>query len=149
MFRILAALVFLILPAAAQSVVVLPFINLTKNQSMNWIGESVADSIQEALGAEGILVLDRDVRVQAYRRLNVRPYVQITKATMVKIGDELVLTSTTKAIHMISKGNVRAMTTITMPDSAVARSARRCRFSVGELASRRRRTLAVMVLLSA
>ena len=89
MMRILAALVFLIFPAAAQSLVVLPFINLTKNQSLNWIGESVADSLQEALGAEGVLILERDVRVQAYRRLNVQPYVQITKATMVKIGDEL------------------------------------------------------------
>ena len=89
MHRILAALFFMVLPAAAESVVVLPFVNLTKNLTLNWLGESVADSIQEALYGEGLLALDRDTRQEAYRRLNVRPYVQISKATMVKIGDEL------------------------------------------------------------
>ncbi len=89
MYRILAALLFFVLPAAAESVVVLPFINLTKNLNLNWLGESAADSIQEALYGEGLLVLDRDARQEAYRRLSVRAYVQISKATMVKIGDEL------------------------------------------------------------
>ena len=89
MHRILAALLFIVVPAAAESVVILPFVNLTKNLTLNWIGESVADSIQEALHGEGLLALDRDTRQEAYRRLNVRPYVQISKATMVKIGDEL------------------------------------------------------------
>lgn len=89
MKHILAALLFFAVPSAADSVVVLPFVNLTKNLNLNWIGESVADSIQEALYGEGLLVLDRDARQEAYRRLSVKPYVQISKATMVKIGDEL------------------------------------------------------------
>ncbi len=89
MKHILAALLLFSIPAAAESVVVLPFVNLTQNLNLNWIGESVADSIQEALYGEGMLVLDRDARQEAYRRLSVKPYVQISKATMVRIGDEL------------------------------------------------------------
>ena len=57
MIRILAALLFIIVPAAAQSVLVLPFVNVKQNPNLNWIGESVADSIQEALAGEGQLVL--------------------------------------------------------------------------------------------
>ena len=67
----------------------LPFFNLSKNSSLDWIGEALAETLQDTLSAEGLMVLDRDARVEVYRRLSVRPYSLLTKASVVKIGEEL------------------------------------------------------------
>ncbi len=75
--------------ARADNYLVLPFFNLSKNSNLNWIGESFTESVREALSSEGLTALDRDDRVNAYRRFSLRPYVLLTKASVVKIGEEL------------------------------------------------------------
>lgn len=92
MFRILCALVgicFLLPPAQAATHLVLPFFNLSKDPNLDWIGESLADSLREALSSEGLMALNRDERVEAYNRLSLRPYSLLTEASVVKIGEEL------------------------------------------------------------
>jgi tetratricopeptide (TPR) repeat protein len=79
---------FLALPAArADTCLVLPFFNLSKSPNLNWIGESLAETLREALSSEGLMALDRDDRVEAYRRLAIRPYSVLTTASVVKIGE--------------------------------------------------------------
>jgi len=56
---------------------------------LDWVGEGVAQAIEEALASEGLITLDRDDRVEAYRRLSIRPYSLLTKASVVKIGQAL------------------------------------------------------------
>jgi tetratricopeptide (TPR) repeat protein len=81
---------FGLLPAArADNYLVLPFFNLSKNTNLNWIGESFAESVRETLSSEGLTALDRDDRVEAYHRFSLRPYVLLTKASVLKIGQEL------------------------------------------------------------
>lgn len=53
------------------------------------MGESLAESVREALSSEGLIALDRDEQIQAYSRLSLRPYSLLTKASVVKIGEEL------------------------------------------------------------
>ncbi len=53
------------------------------------MGESLAESVREALSSEGLMALDRDERMEAYSRLSLRPYSLLTKASVVKIGEEL------------------------------------------------------------
>jgi len=53
------------------------------------MGESLAESVREALSSEGLMALDRDNRMEAYSRLSLRPYSLLTKASVVKIGEEL------------------------------------------------------------
>lgn len=86
---IFAAAAFLsLLPLArADTYLVLPFFNVSKNQNVNWIGESLAEAMREGLAAEGLMVLDRDDCVEAYRRLAIRPYSVLTKASVIKIGE--------------------------------------------------------------
>ena len=79
----------MLVPVRADNYLVLPFFNLSKNSNLNWVGESFAESIREALSSEGLTALDRDDRVEVYRRLSLRPYVLLTKASVVKIGEEL------------------------------------------------------------
>jgi len=80
----------LLLPSAdAATYLVLPFFNVSKNSNLDWMGESFAESIREALSSEGLMALDRDDRLEAYSRLSLRPYTLLTKASVVKIGEEL------------------------------------------------------------
>jgi tetratricopeptide (TPR) repeat protein len=73
--------------ARADTYLVLPFFNLSKNNNLNWIGESVAETLGEALSSEGLMALDRDDRVEAYRRLGIRPYAVLTTASVLKAGE--------------------------------------------------------------
>jgi tetratricopeptide (TPR) repeat protein len=88
----LSWLFFIAVPAsAADTVAILPFFNQQQSRSANldWIGESVAENIHEALGFAGLLVLAREDREEVYRRLSVRTAVVLTKATVMKIGESL------------------------------------------------------------
>jgi tetratricopeptide (TPR) repeat protein len=75
--------------AQAGTYAVLPFFNTSKNTNLDWIGESLPAALQDALSAEGQMVVERDDRVEAYRRLSVRPYALLTRASVLKIGEEL------------------------------------------------------------
>ncbi len=90
MKRFLAALILAAaLRAGAQTVAVLPFFNLSEDESLDWIGESVSETIREALAGEGLLVLDRETREKAYQRLLLRPRSVLTRASVVKLGELL------------------------------------------------------------
>lgn len=76
---------------AADTVAVLPLFNLDESKSANldWIGESVAETIHEALSSSGLLVLPREDREEAYHRLSLRTGAVLTKASVLKIGETL------------------------------------------------------------
>jgi len=76
-------------PLPAENFLILPFFNLSQDASLQWIGESLSESIRDTLSAEGVLVLNRENREEAYRRLSVRPYSQITRATVIRLGELL------------------------------------------------------------
>ena len=82
-----------ILPAAraADTVAVIPLFNLDESntQSLDWIGESVSETIRESLSSIGLLVLSREDREEVYHRLSLREGVVLTKASVLKIGESL------------------------------------------------------------
>ena len=92
----LCCLVFAALSLHAETVLVLPFANGSKSANLDWIGESIAENVREALASEGVLVLDREDRLEACRRLSVRPGALLTRATVIKIGQAL---DASKVIH--------------------------------------------------
>jgi tetratricopeptide (TPR) repeat protein len=73
----------------ADNLLVLRFFNLSKDSSLNWIGDSIAESIRETLAAEGRAAIERDEREEVYQRLAIRPYAMLTKASVVKLGEAL------------------------------------------------------------
>ena len=73
----------------AEMVLVLPFFNHSKSANLDWIGESVAETVRDSLSSESLLVLDRQGRLEAYRRLSLRPGAEITHASIIKIGQSL------------------------------------------------------------
>ena len=89
MQRILALAVLLCGPLRAETALVLPFFNHSKSANLDWIGESIAETVRDALSSEGLLVLDRADRLEAYRRLSLRPGAEVTHASIIKIGESL------------------------------------------------------------
>jgi len=70
-------------------VLALPFFNHAGSANLDWIGESIAETLRDATSAEGVLVLDREDRLEAYRRLSLRSGAEITHASILKIGESL------------------------------------------------------------
>ncbi|MGE5646945.1 MAG: tetratricopeptide repeat protein [Acidobacteriota bacterium] len=89
-------LVLLLLPLCpllaverADTVLVLPFSNESSPAALDWIGESVAQTIQEALATQGLLVLEREDWQEAYRRLSIREKAHLTHASVIKVAESL------------------------------------------------------------
>jgi tetratricopeptide (TPR) repeat protein len=87
--RFLWPLVLCACSLRAETSLVLPFFNHSKSTNLNWIGESIAESVSDSLASEGLLVLDREDRLEAYRRLSLRPGAELTHASVFKIGEKL------------------------------------------------------------
>jgi tetratricopeptide (TPR) repeat protein len=83
------ALAVLAPDAQADAIVALPLFNLSEDRSVDWVGEAVAENLVEALHGEGLVTLDRIDRAEAYQRLSLRPNVSLSRASIVKVADEL------------------------------------------------------------
>ena len=90
LFLILACAAF---PALAETAAVLPFWNsgsaAANQRNLDWIGESIAETVRESLGSRGILTLERSNLDDAFHRLNLRERAPLSEASVIKIGQEL------------------------------------------------------------
>jgi tetratricopeptide (TPR) repeat protein len=78
--------------AHAETAAVLPFGNASANGprnpgSLDWIGESITETLRGAFSSRGILTIDRDDIQEAYHRLNLRERALLTQASVIKIGE--------------------------------------------------------------
>lgn len=78
-----------VLPAYPATVLILPFRNTSQFSDLNWIGESVADTLMAEFGAQNEIVFERATRNEALRRLTLRPDAEYTKATLIRLGESL------------------------------------------------------------
>lgn len=86
---LLACFLSIVTSAQAETVLVLPFRNASGAQQVEWVGESIADTIREALASGGVLVLDRVDREEGFRRLSMRPGAHLTTASILKLAQAL------------------------------------------------------------
>lgn len=92
MGRFFAVVIFLLVSPAAsycQSYLVLPFFNVTKSADLNWASESLSESLSGAFAAEGMLTIARADREEVLRRLAIKPYALLTRASVIKIAISL------------------------------------------------------------
>jgi tetratricopeptide (TPR) repeat protein len=87
--RLLVPLVFVCASLRAETVLALPFFNHANSGNLDWIGESIANTIDDSLASDGIIVLNRASRLEGYRRLSLRPSAEITHASIIKVGQAL------------------------------------------------------------
>src|SRR5258708_40334307 len=65
------------------------FFNASRNAGLDWVGESISETMRETLASEGMVSIAREDRVEAFHRLSIRPYALLTKATVMKLGESL------------------------------------------------------------
>ncbi len=68
--------------------VVLPFFNRSAPE-LDWISESIAYRITEVLASDELWVVNREERLEVMRRLSLNPAAEITRASMLKVAEEL------------------------------------------------------------
>jgi tetratricopeptide (TPR) repeat protein len=89
MHRLLGLVVLFCGALRADTTLVLPFFNHSTSANLDWIGESIAETVHDSLASEGVLVWDRGDRLEAYRRLSLRPGAELTRASILKLGESL------------------------------------------------------------
>src|SRR5580658_189431 len=89
MLRLAALAILCCNVLCAGATLLLPFFNHAKSANLDWIGESIAESVNDSLASSGVLTLDRGGRLEAYRRLSLRPGAEVTHASIIKIGQAL------------------------------------------------------------
>jgi tetratricopeptide (TPR) repeat protein len=75
--------------ASGATVLVLQFHNASRYQDLNWVGESVSETLRDEYGSHGEIVFSRELREEAERRLSLRPGAEYTKATLIRLGRTL------------------------------------------------------------
>ncbi len=88
-FLALLAAACMAVAARADTYLVLPFFNASHTANLDWIGESISEGIRGALSYHGLMTLSRDDRQEAFRRLGLRADANLTRATVMKIGQAL------------------------------------------------------------
>jgi tetratricopeptide (TPR) repeat protein len=76
-------------PAPAQTAAVIPFFNPSPARNLDWVGESIAEVIREALGSRGVLSIDRGDLREASDRLGLRLQPVLSDASVIKMGESL------------------------------------------------------------
>jgi Tfp pilus assembly protein PilF/TolB-like protein len=75
---------------AGQTVVIFPFENRSQAPGLEWIGESFPELIGQKLSsASGFYVVSRDDRLYAFDRLGIPANLRPTRATMIRIAQEM------------------------------------------------------------
>jgi tetratricopeptide (TPR) repeat protein len=70
----------------AETVLIVPFYNLSNSKNISWIGESLAESLGEALAAEGIVRVAPDERRAAMAAMDIQPSARLTQATVLEVA---------------------------------------------------------------
>lgn len=77
------------MPAAPATVLVLPFHNNSQYSDLNWVGESISETLKAELGGFDEIVFDRDSVRKGMDQLSLRPDASFTKATLIRLGQTL------------------------------------------------------------
>ncbi|HEY3138002.1 MAG TPA: tetratricopeptide repeat protein [Blastocatellia bacterium] len=73
--------------AATDTIVTMPFENLSGRPEYNWVGESFAASLADLLDKPGLVGIRPDERNVAYKQEGLPPTAILTRATMIKIAE--------------------------------------------------------------
>jgi len=67
--------------SAPDTLLILPFSNLSGDKRMDWAGDAISEVLQEYLAAEGLSVVSSELRDQAMEEMGLLRYAPITRAT--------------------------------------------------------------------
>lgn len=76
-------------PAKPATILVLRFHNTSQFSELNWVGESVAETLMTEFSQASQIVVDRENRAAGVKRMDLRPEASFTKATLIRLGQNL------------------------------------------------------------
>ena len=85
----LAVFVFLVLPAAGQTYLTVPLDNRSRDANLDWIGESISESLRAALQSSDLAVVRREEREAGIKRLSLRPGSSLSFASLIKVAENV------------------------------------------------------------
>ncbi|MBV8551592.1 MAG: tetratricopeptide repeat protein [Acidobacteriaceae bacterium] len=88
-FSWLFAVLALAVPARPATVLVLPFHNSSQYSDLNWVGQSISETLKDEFGQLNEIVFDRDSVAESMQHLALRPDANFTKATLIRLGQTL------------------------------------------------------------
>ncbi|HEX8089153.1 MAG TPA: tetratricopeptide repeat protein [Blastocatellia bacterium] len=74
-------------PAATDTIVTMPFENVSGRAEYNWVGESFSATLADLLDKPGLVGIRPDERNVAYKQEGLPPTAILTRATMIKIAE--------------------------------------------------------------
>jgi tetratricopeptide (TPR) repeat protein len=86
---VLALLVSASLFAQSATVLVLRFQNNSSYSELNWVGESVAETLRAEFAQSNQIVLDRSTELAGMKKLDLRPEANFTKASIIRLSQAL------------------------------------------------------------
>ena len=72
-----------------QTILVVPFENLSKAPGIEWIGDSFPELLQEQLNSPTLYVLTREDRLHAYDRMGIPARVRPSRATLYRMAEQM------------------------------------------------------------
>jgi tetratricopeptide (TPR) repeat protein len=76
-------------PLTAATLVVLSLKNNSSYSGVNWVGESIAETLRSELNSAGQIAVSREETEEGMLRLSLRPGAPFTKATLIKLAQKL------------------------------------------------------------
>ena len=86
---LLALLVSASLFAQSATVLVLRFQNSSSYSELNWVGESIAETLRADFAQSNQIVLDRSTGLAGMKKLDLRPEANFTKASIIRLSQAL------------------------------------------------------------
>jgi tetratricopeptide (TPR) repeat protein len=85
----LALLACVGLCAQSSTVLVLRFNNNSQFSELNWVGESIAETLRAEFGQANEIVIDRSASLDGMKKLALRPEANFTKASIIRLSQTL------------------------------------------------------------
>src|SRR6185437_11221196 len=71
------------------TVLILQFHNSSQYADLNWVGESISQTLKDEFSSQNQIVFGRDSTAEALKHLSLRPGADFTKATLIRLGESV------------------------------------------------------------
>ena len=78
-----------LIPAAANTLLVVPFENTARLADLDWVGESFAETLMQRLAGSGHVLVPREERLAALERLGLPATAALSRASLLRLGEEV------------------------------------------------------------
>lgn len=99
-------------PLAADTLLVVPFENASRNSDLDWVCESYVEALSENLQADGRTAISREERLAALEHLGLPAYGPLSHASVLRLGEEVGADWVVVGRFMVETGQLRTQAVV-------------------------------------